>query len=206
MGSQDQIKKQCPTCGKWDVYRAYLEDGGMGDWCPHCNKSLEYRKRISPIIGLAGVILVILGYVVVNSILHYGQEIYHKPQIEQCELLDKELSKLKAEIDIYKNNIELTKQNLFLQKIKIDEIENKLKYPEKNYISEKSYDKDYKMYKKLIKDYNTQVEKNNQSISNCKSLIEQYNLKVGEYNTLAKTAYSKWYVIPIPGKISKGKN
>lgn len=32
--------KQCPTCGKWDVIKAYVEDGGMGDWCPHCKKSI----------------------------------------------------------------------------------------------------------------------------------------------------------------------
>jgi ribosomal protein L32 len=23
--------KQCPSCGKWDVHRAYIEDGSMGD-------------------------------------------------------------------------------------------------------------------------------------------------------------------------------
>src|SRR5208337_2771752 len=32
--------KQCPTCGKWDVHRSYVEDGGQGDWCPHCKKLL----------------------------------------------------------------------------------------------------------------------------------------------------------------------
>jgi hypothetical protein len=34
-------QKQCPTCGKWDIYRAVIEDGGQGDWCPHCKKSLQ---------------------------------------------------------------------------------------------------------------------------------------------------------------------
>lgn len=33
--------KQCPTCGKWDVYRAYTEDGSTGYWCPHCKKSIK---------------------------------------------------------------------------------------------------------------------------------------------------------------------
>jgi uncharacterized RDD family membrane protein YckC len=36
--------KQCPTCGKWDVHRAYIEDGSMGDWCPHCKKSIKEKK------------------------------------------------------------------------------------------------------------------------------------------------------------------
>jgi hypothetical protein len=33
--------KQCVTCGNWDVYRAVIEDGGQGDWCPHCKQSLQ---------------------------------------------------------------------------------------------------------------------------------------------------------------------
>ncbi|MDO9531264.1 MAG: hypothetical protein Q7O12_03930 [Deltaproteobacteria bacterium] len=37
-------QKQCPTCGKWDVYRAVIEDGGQGDWCPHCKKSIQMAK------------------------------------------------------------------------------------------------------------------------------------------------------------------
>jgi hypothetical protein len=34
-------KLQCPSCHKWDVHRAFIEDGGMGDWCPHCQISLQ---------------------------------------------------------------------------------------------------------------------------------------------------------------------
>jgi len=33
--------KQCPNCGKFDSYKAYIEDGGMGYWCPHCKKSIK---------------------------------------------------------------------------------------------------------------------------------------------------------------------
>ncbi|MGO9620125.1 MAG: zinc ribbon domain-containing protein [Desulfobaccales bacterium] len=43
--------KQCPTCGKWDVHKAYIEDGGQGDWCPHCNKSINksLEDKLPPI-------------------------------------------------------------------------------------------------------------------------------------------------------------
>lgn len=34
-------KIQCPRCQQWDVHRAYIEDGGQGDWCPHCKISLQ---------------------------------------------------------------------------------------------------------------------------------------------------------------------
>jgi uncharacterized membrane protein YjgN (DUF898 family) len=37
--------KQCPACSKWDVYGgATIEDGGIGDWCPHCKKSLQKMR------------------------------------------------------------------------------------------------------------------------------------------------------------------
>jgi tetratricopeptide (TPR) repeat protein/predicted RNA-binding Zn-ribbon protein involved in translation (DUF1610 family) len=38
---QEAGSKQCPTCGQWDVYRAYTEDGSTSDWCPHCQKSIK---------------------------------------------------------------------------------------------------------------------------------------------------------------------
>jgi predicted RNA-binding Zn-ribbon protein involved in translation (DUF1610 family) len=34
-------KVKCPRCGQWDVYRAAIEDGGQGHWCPNCKISLE---------------------------------------------------------------------------------------------------------------------------------------------------------------------
>lgn len=55
----EKIKKQCPVCGNWDVIRAFVEDGGMGDWCPHCNKSLE--KRTKPVPFVLGLIIVLSG-------------------------------------------------------------------------------------------------------------------------------------------------
>lgn len=32
---------QCPTCASMDVYQTQIEDGSVGDWCPHCRKSLQ---------------------------------------------------------------------------------------------------------------------------------------------------------------------
>jgi hypothetical protein len=63
--------KQCPACGKWDVYRAVIEDGGQGDWCPHCKKSItlvkivssEIEKAISPGFSITAIVLVIASLV-----------------------------------------------------------------------------------------------------------------------------------------------
>jgi ribosomal protein L37AE/L43A len=43
--------KKCPRCGKMDVNKAYIEDGSFGDWCPHCNMSLQIMKKECPGCG-----------------------------------------------------------------------------------------------------------------------------------------------------------
>ena len=37
--------KQCPTCNSKDVYKAYIEDGSYGDWCPRCKMSIQKMKE-----------------------------------------------------------------------------------------------------------------------------------------------------------------
>jgi len=39
--TDDSGRMQCPTCRKWDVKKAYIEDGSIGEWCPHCKKSIQ---------------------------------------------------------------------------------------------------------------------------------------------------------------------
>jgi predicted RNA-binding Zn-ribbon protein involved in translation (DUF1610 family) len=34
-------ERQCPRCGYWEAYRALIEDGGQGWWCPRCEMSIE---------------------------------------------------------------------------------------------------------------------------------------------------------------------
>ena len=41
MAPEKSGSKQCPTCGSWDVRWAVIEDGGLGDWCDNCKKSLR---------------------------------------------------------------------------------------------------------------------------------------------------------------------
>jgi len=59
--------KQCSTCGKWDVYRAIVEDGGYGEWCPHCKKSIPQKEPLTDIqkannkIKIAWIVGVIFG-------------------------------------------------------------------------------------------------------------------------------------------------
>jgi ribosomal protein L37AE/L43A len=38
-------KQTCPFCARTDVYRAYVDDGSMGDWCPHCQRSIPRIEK-----------------------------------------------------------------------------------------------------------------------------------------------------------------
>ncbi len=40
-----QGEKQCRRCGSWEVYRAVIEDGSQGWWCPHCQMSQEKIEK-----------------------------------------------------------------------------------------------------------------------------------------------------------------
>jgi hypothetical protein len=37
-------KVKCPRCGSWDVYKTYLQDGGLGDYCPNCKQAIKTMK------------------------------------------------------------------------------------------------------------------------------------------------------------------
>lgn len=50
-------QKQCPFCKKWDVYKAYTEDGSFGDWCPHCKRSIATEKSKPELKGVGGWLL-----------------------------------------------------------------------------------------------------------------------------------------------------
>lgn len=77
--------KQCPTCGKWDIYRAFIEDGGQGDWCPHCKKSIHLDKKTEERLkGIGGwllffciTLIVLTPLYTIKGVMDYGKAIKH---------------------------------------------------------------------------------------------------------------------------------
>lgn len=65
--------RQCPQCGNSDVRWATIEDGGLGDWCPHCKKSFKAMglvKETPPPKGIGGwLILPIISLVAITIIV-----------------------------------------------------------------------------------------------------------------------------------------
>jgi hypothetical protein len=74
MAPEESGSKQCPTCGSWDVRWAMIEDGGQGDWCDNCKKSLKAMEaqryvRKKNIGGWVAIVIVVGGiYVLIAGI------------------------------------------------------------------------------------------------------------------------------------------
>jgi hypothetical protein len=46
-GSTAKAENPCPTCDNSNVRKAYIEDGGQGDWCPDCEMSLQRMRGLA---------------------------------------------------------------------------------------------------------------------------------------------------------------
>lgn len=53
--------------------------------------------------------------------------------------------------------------------------------------------------KNQIESNRSNYQKRNLDIETYHGMIDNYNAMVNEYNTLSKSAYNRWYLIPIPG-------
>jgi len=192
-----ETKKKCPYCGSWDVQTVYVESEGYRDWCPQCGKS-----RISRAVIKSGIIIfiIILVYILGNIILYYAQESIQKPNILKCEQIEIKLKEMELNISKYEKDILNNKNEMQSQKSEIEKIHGKLLSPEINYKDEKGYNMEYNRYRNLIKNYNNNVDKTNKLLLSYKVLIDSYNSNVEEYNKLAKTAYTRWFIIPMPTK------
>ena len=49
---QEAGLKLCEVCGNWDMLAAFDEDGGVGEWCPHCNEIRWTQTSTEEIIDL----------------------------------------------------------------------------------------------------------------------------------------------------------
>jgi hypothetical protein len=49
-GETQAWRKRCPTCGKWDVYRAVMDDSGQWNWYPYCKQLLQ-KIRPAPALS-----------------------------------------------------------------------------------------------------------------------------------------------------------
>jgi len=131
------------------------------------------------------ILSLIIMFTVLNGIIYGAQEIYYWNDVKKCESMKVKLKNLKKEI----NKIE---DFINFRKTKLDRI-NQLTKEIKQGLS-----KDYTKYKKMVNEYNSKIPKYKKSMNEYDSLIVEYNKVTREYNELAKDAYSRWLLLPIP--------
>lgn len=162
------------------------------------NDVIEYRNRqirnaqyvknqnnssVSSFFGAS--IAFIIGFIILNGLIYFGQEIYYYNDVEKCESMEYDLKRIKTEIADIENSIETRKNKM--NEIKI--LEQKI---------EQGISSDISGYNNMVDNYNSEKQKYQQYFFDYDNLINDYNNKAKKYNELAKKAYSRWWLLPFP--------
>ena len=131
------------------------------------------------------ILSLIIMFTVLNGIIYGAQEIYYWNDVKKCESMKVKLKNLKKEINKIEDFINFRKTKLD----RINQLEKEIK---------QGLSKDYTKYKKMVNEYNSKIPKYKKSMNEYDSLIVEYNKVTREYNELAKDAYSRWLLLPIP--------
>ena len=147
------------------------------------NETSEAKKPFKSIFK--GIFSFLILYVLANCLLWLGQELYYKKDMDKCENIKLDLVSLKNEVD----NLEKELSIFDSKKEEIEKLGGTLRVLS---------GKDVKEYNMLIDEYNKNVPKYKYMIELQKEKYEKYNRLVSEYNTIAKYAYSRWWLLPFP--------
>jgi len=151
-------------------------------------------SRAASIFSTVGAwVIIVVCFLALNGVFYVAQEWYHAADVRRCEEIKRQLSDLDLEI----TSIERYLQDRERTRQEIERLEAELKQREGAFGTQSAYLAAYSRYKNLVDDYNSQVARTKQLVTTYKGLVNDYNAKVEEYNKLAKTAYSRWYLIPV---------
>ncbi|MFV9646455.1 MAG: hypothetical protein ACNYWU_11590 [Desulfobacterales bacterium] len=142
-----------------------------------------------------GIIIILLVFAGLNGVLYIGQELYYADDVKKCEDIEIQIASMKSEID----QIEKYISSVEIERKKINNLEQSLTKNVSVYLNEADYERDYNKYSKMIDAFNSKFSQVEKAIKRYDELIEKHNGQVELYNTIAETAYSRWYLIPIPG-------
>jgi DNA repair exonuclease SbcCD ATPase subunit len=142
-----------------------------------------------------GIIIILLVFAGLNGVLYIGQELYYADDVKKCEDIEIQIASMKSEID----QIEKYISSVEIERKKINNLEQSLMKNVSVYLNEADYERDYNKYSKMIDAFNSKFSQVEKAIKRYDELIEKHNGQVELYNTIAETAYSRWYLIPIHG-------
>lgn len=140
-------------------------------------RSATRKNRFVSTVGGWAVLLVAFG--LLNGALWGGQELYHRGHVADAKALYAQLDSAEAEITTLKQ----AWAAMEARSAAIDALEAT----------------NPAAYKDSVAVWNDEVPRIEALALYHDSAISRFNTKLEEYNKLAKRAYSRWYLIPIPG-------
>jgi len=127
----------------------------------------------------------IFSFLLLNGLIYGTQEIYYMGDVEKCESIEVTLDRMKKDIlksDKYFESRKIEKENILSLKKKI----------------EQNHSNQYTRYNSLIDSYNQGMPEYKSRLTNYNKQIDNYNDLTQKYNKLAQSAYSRWWLLPIP--------
>lgn len=159
---------------------------------------------------MRGLLITLLLFGVVNGILYAGQEVWRAGDKRAFEALKREMDGREHELQIMKVEIGSLRDRIEMAKSRITELQAEARQTEARYAQSGAPSDAYRRYKAVIAEHNRLANEVNPLAKRYNALIDTHNSKVDAYNRdvprfneLADRAFSRWYIIPIPGRSSK---
>jgi hypothetical protein len=151
---------------------------------------------IRKLVGTAGGLLLLLAaYAALNGVLYAGQTVWKQGEVAEARLLEEQLGVLEAEID----EIGAWLDRKEAEALAIDELGARLEEPAIHYSSPGTYNEDVARYERLVEEWNAEsVPAMDAAIARHDDLVDEFNDLVPTYNQVASSAYSRWWLLPIP--------
>jgi hypothetical protein len=153
--------------------------------------SSEKGSAFRTVVGWVGILV---AFAALNGILYVGQAIFHRDDVRQAEVLERQLNVSRAEIE----EIDSYLADQYAEGDRIDALGARLE-SEDNFTSRTVYAVELGRYNQLVEVWNQGVLVLQQTSIRRDSLVDRYNALVDSYNQVAEKAYSRWYLIPMPG-------
>lgn len=156
------------------------------------NAAIKYKRDMNKYTfgGMPPIITLLLAYVILNVLIYGGQELYYWNDVKKCEQMEKQLAETKQEVKGIEDWMTQRKYNLK----KINDLQKDIEQGQTN---------DLGKYQELVDKYNANQTQFKHNLKEHTQKIDKYNDIVNEYNSIAKDAYSRWWLFPFPLPVHK---
>lgn len=147
-----------------------------------------------------------------NGVLYDGQEFLHAGDEKAFEELRTEMERREHQLKLIEVELQTLKSRIETVRSRIAQLKAEITAIESRYGETGAPSDVYDRYQGMIDEHNRRIDEVNPIRARFSALIATYNAKVDAYNRdvprineLADKAFSRWYLIPIPGRSSRSR-